>query len=215
MVGHLHALAYPRSAASVLAPRATTRPHGVQALNGSASGEVGMLPLMVIRMAAAVMSLTVLVLAGCGSVDDRGGMATSVAVRMLSAVESQDGAGAGSAFAVVVAGAAAALTHQPWLFPSLGPSVMLHVEKPDAPESSPRNTLIGHAVALVAGYGLLVACGLGDSRSVLQEGVSVPRIVAAAGSLAVTAVVLLVLRAPHPPAGATTRPQRRQEVHRG
>jgi CBS-domain-containing membrane protein len=110
----------------------------------------------------------------------------------------------GSAFALVVAGTVAALTHQTWLFPSLGPAVMLHVEKPDAPESSPRNTLIGHAVALVAGYGLLVVCGLGDNRSVLQEGVSVARIVAAAGSLAVTAVVLLILRASHPPAGATT-----------
>jgi CBS-domain-containing membrane protein len=110
----------------------------------------------------------------------------------------------GSAVAVIVAGTVAALTHQPWLFPSLGPAVMLHVEKPDAPESSPRNTLIGHAVALVAGYGLLMACGLGDNRSALQEGVSVPRIVAAAGSLAVTAVVLLILHASHPPAGATT-----------
>lgn len=108
----------------------------------------------------------------------------------------------GSAFALVVAGAVAALTHQAWLFPSLGPAVMLHVEKPDAPESSPRNTLIGHA--LTAGYGLLVVCGLGDNPSVLREGVSVPRIVAAAGSLAVTAVVLLILRASHPPAGATT-----------
>lgn len=110
----------------------------------------------------------------------------------------------GSAFAVVVAGTVAMLTHQPWLFPSLGPSVMLHVEKPDAPESSPRHTLIGHLVALLAGYGLLIVCGLGDDPSVLQQGVNVPRIVAAAGSLAVTAVVLLLLRAPHPPAGATT-----------
>jgi CBS-domain-containing membrane protein len=111
---------------------------------------------------------------------------------------------AGSVFALVVAGAVAALTHQAWLFESLGPAVMLHVEKPEAPESSPRNTLIGHAVALVAGYGLLVACGLGDHPSVLREGVSVPRIVAAAGSLAVTAVVLLILGSSHPPAGATT-----------
>jgi hypothetical protein len=101
-------------------------------------------------------------------------------------------------------GAVALVTHQPWLFPSLGPAVMLHVEKPRAPESSPRNTLIGHAVALLAGYGLLVACGLRDHPSVLQEGVNGARIVAAAGSLAVTALVLLVVKASHPPAGATT-----------
>lgn len=105
---------------------------------------------------------------------------------------------------MVVAGTVAALTHQPWLFPSLGPAVLLHVEKPEAPESSPRNTVIGHAVALLAGYGFLLLCGLADNGSVLQEGVNVARIVAAAGSLAVTAAVLLMVRAPHPPAGATT-----------
>ncbi|MFN2535462.1 MAG: HPP family protein [Pseudonocardiaceae bacterium] len=110
---------------------------------------------------------------------------------------------AGSAVAVTVAGAVALATHQPWLFPSLGPAVMLHVEKPLSPESSPRNTLIGHAVALAAGYGFLLVCGLAAHPSVLQEGVTVPRIVAAAGSLAVTALVLLAVNASHPPAGAT------------
>src|SRR5690348_18375062 len=93
----------------------------------------------------------------------------------------------GGAVALAVAGGVALATHQPWLFPSLGPAVMLHVEKPQAPESSPRNTLIGHAVALLAGYGFLVVCGLRDHPSVLQEGVTAVRIVAAAGSLAVTA----------------------------
>lgn len=111
---------------------------------------------------------------------------------------------AGSAIAIVVAGLVALLTRQPWLFPSLGPAILLHVEKPDAPESSPRNTLIGHLVALLAGYGLLLICGLADNSSVLDEGVSGLRIVAAAGSLAVTALVLVLLRAAHPPAGATT-----------
>ncbi|MEV4199572.1 HPP family protein [Micromonospora globbae] len=110
----------------------------------------------------------------------------------------------GGAVAVVVAGAVAIATGQPWLFPSLGPAVMLHVEKPRAPQSSPRSTLIGHVVALLAGYAFLLACGLADHPSALEEGVSGWRIVAAAGSLAVTAVVLYLLRASHPPAGATT-----------
>jgi hypothetical protein len=70
---------------------------------------------------------------------------------------------------------------------------MLHLEKPRAPESSPRNTLIGHAVALLAGYGFLLVCGLTDHPPVIQEGVTVPRVIAAAGSLAVTALVLLLL----------------------
>lgn len=110
----------------------------------------------------------------------------------------------GSAVALVVAGTVALLTRQPWLFPSLGPAVMLHVEQPGRPESSPRNTLIGHLVALLAGYALLELTGLTDHPSALQEGVSVPRIVAAAGSLAVTAAVLVLLDAAHPPAGAST-----------
>jgi CBS-domain-containing membrane protein len=111
---------------------------------------------------------------------------------------------AGGAVAIVVAGMVALLARQPWLFPSLGPAIMLHVEKPQAPESSPRNTVIGHVVALLAGYVALLLCGLADNPSVLEEGVSGLRIVAAAGSLAVTALVLVVLDAAHPPAGATT-----------
>lgn len=98
----------------------------------------------------------------------------------------------------------ALLTHQPWLFPSLGPTVILHAEQPEKPESWPRNTLIGHLVALLAGYALLVVCGLADAPSALQAGVTPTRIVAAAGSLAVTAAVLVLLDAGHPPAGATT-----------
>ncbi|GAA2715998.1 HPP family protein [Micromonospora olivasterospora] len=110
----------------------------------------------------------------------------------------------GAAVAVVVAGAVALLTRQPWLFPSLGPAIMLHVEQPEKPESSPRNTVIGHLVALLAGYALLAATGLAGRPSALQEGVTGLRIVAAAGSLAVTALVLVLLKAAHPPAGATT-----------
>jgi CBS-domain-containing membrane protein len=110
----------------------------------------------------------------------------------------------GSAIAVAVAGFVALATRQPWLFPSLGPMIMLQVEKPEAPESAPRNALIGHLVALLAGYGFLAGCGLAGAPSVLQAGMSVSRVVTAAGSLAVTALVLIVAHAPHPPAGATT-----------
>ncbi len=41
-----------------------------------------------------LLSSTVLILAGCGSVGARGDAAASVATRMLSAVDGQDGAGA-------------------------------------------------------------------------------------------------------------------------
>ncbi|GAB4050409.1 HPP family protein [Catellatospora paridis] len=110
----------------------------------------------------------------------------------------------GSVVAMAVAGTAALVTQQPWLFPSLGPTVMLHVEQPRAPQSSPRSTLYGHGIALLVGYAALVVCGLADEPSALQAGVSAPRIAAAAGSLGLTAALLVPLRATHPPAGATT-----------
>ncbi|MFG1953759.1 HPP family protein [Micromonospora sp. NPDC048830] len=110
----------------------------------------------------------------------------------------------GAVVAVVVAGTVALLTRQPWLLPSLGPAIMLHVEQPEKPQASPRNTVIGHLVALLAGYALLVATGLTDRPSAFQEGVTGLRIVAAVGSLAVTSLVLVLLKAAHPPAGATT-----------
>lgn len=105
---------------------------------------------------------------------------------------------------MVIVGLAMMATGQPWLFPSLGPTVMLQLEMPHAPQWSPRNTIIGHGVAVLAGYAMLTTCGLRDDLSALQGGVSGTRIVAAAGSLAITAVALMMLRSPHPPAGATT-----------
>jgi hypothetical protein len=76
---------------------------------------------------------------------------------------------------MIVAGVVPLLTHQPWLFPRLGPTVTLHVEKPAEPESSPRNTLIGHVVALLAGYLFLVVCGLTDDRPLCSRGQRRPR----------------------------------------
>lgn len=68
----------------------------------------------------------------------------------------------------------------------------------------PRNTLIGHAVAILAGVGCLAVFGLADHPPVIQEGISGMRIGAAALSVALTALVLHLLACPHPPAGATT-----------
>jgi CBS domain-containing membrane protein len=44
------------------------------------------------------------------------------------------------------------ITHSPFIFPSLGPTAFLFFYTPTAPAASPRNTLIGHGVGIVAGY---------------------------------------------------------------
>ncbi len=106
--------------------------------------------------------------------------------------------------ALAASGFAAFLLKQPLLFPSLGPTAFLFFETPMDVAASPRNTLIGHFVAILAGALSLAIFGLVDHPSVLQEGVTLARVGAAALSLALTGTVLLLLRSSHPPTGATT-----------
>lgn len=106
--------------------------------------------------------------------------------------------------AMAVSGLAAYLFGEPLLFPSLGPTAFLFFETPMAPTASPRNTFIGHFVAILAGALSLAAFGLLDHGSILTEGVTLARIGAASLSVALTGAVLLLLRSSHPPAGATT-----------
>ncbi len=105
--------------------------------------------------------------------------------------------------ALAVCGLAAYLTKQPLLFPSLGPAALLFFEQPMSARSSPRNTLIGHLVAVLVGALCLDLFGLLNNPSILVEGVTPLRIGAASLSLALTGAVLLLLRASHPPAGPT------------
>jgi CBS domain-containing membrane protein len=100
--------------------------------------------------------------------------------------------------------ALAVITHSPFIFPSLGPTAFLFFYTPTAPSASPRNTVIGHAVGVVAGYLSLVVTGLTTAGPALAVGVTWPRVIAAALSLGLTAGLMVLLKSPHPPAGATT-----------
>ena len=100
--------------------------------------------------------------------------------------------------------ALAVITHTPLIFPSLGPTAFLFFYTPTAPSASPRNTIIGHAVGALAGYFSLVVTGLTTAGPALAIGVTWPRVIAAALSLGLTAGIMVLLRSPHPPAGATT-----------
>jgi CBS domain-containing membrane protein len=98
----------------------------------------------------------------------------------------------------------AVLTSSPFIFPSLGPTAFLFFYTPTAPSASPRNTLIGHAIGVAAGYFSLVVTGLTTAGPALAVGVTWPRVIAAALSLGLTAGLMVLLKSPHPPAGATT-----------
>lgn len=100
--------------------------------------------------------------------------------------------------------AAAYVTRQPFVFPSLGPTAFLLFYTPQAPAASPRNTLAGHLIGAGAGYLSLAIFGLLHTGPALAVGVSGPRVGAAALSLGLTAGAMVWLKVPHPPAGATT-----------
>lgn len=110
----------------------------------------------------------------------------------------------GSLIAIALSGLMAHLLKQPLLFPSLGPTAFLIFGAPMAENASPRNTVIGHGVAIAMGFGALALFGLMHAPNILQAGVTPARIGAAALSVALTGALLILLHAPHPPAGATT-----------
>jgi CBS domain-containing membrane protein len=98
----------------------------------------------------------------------------------------------------------AVITRSPFIFPSLGPTAFLFFYTPTAPSASPRNAIVGHAVGALAGYLSLVLTGLTMAGPALATGVTWPRVIAAALSLGLTSGVMVLLKSPHPPAGATT-----------
>jgi CBS-domain-containing membrane protein len=103
-----------------------------------------------------------------------------------------------------VMAAAAWATGSPFVFPSLGPTAFLFFYTPLAPSAAPRNTIFGHAIGALAGYLSLVLFGLTDAAPALATGVSPARVGAAALSLGLTSGLMVWLKVPHPPAGATT-----------
>lgn len=100
--------------------------------------------------------------------------------------------------------AAAVITRQPLIFPSLGPTAFLLLYTPSVPAASPRNTILGHAIGAAAGYASLVLFGLTDAAPALATEVTWARVGAAAMSLGLTSGLMVWCRVPHPPAGATT-----------
>lgn len=100
--------------------------------------------------------------------------------------------------------AVAMVSHTPFIFPSLGPTAILLFYTPLSPTASPRHTLFGHAVGILCGYGALLVVGLHHAPPAIVVGVDSRRIMAAALSLAFTGALMILLKAAHPPAGATT-----------
>ncbi len=105
---------------------------------------------------------------------------------------------------IAILAGVAMISHTPFVFPSLGPTAILLFYTPLSPTASPRHTLYGHAIGILCGYGSLLLLGLEHSPPAIGINVDSRRIMAVALSLALTAALMILLKAAHPPAGATT-----------
>jgi CBS domain-containing membrane protein len=110
----------------------------------------------------------------------------------------------GSLLTIALSGLLAWALDEPLVFPSLGATAFLFFETPMAEVASIRNTVIGHTVATVVAFMWLSVFGLVGDASAIDAGFTAERVACVALSLACTGGFLRLLRAAHPPAGATT-----------
>lgn len=106
---------------------------------------------------------------------------------------------------ILIAGLLGLLAGQVWLFPSLAPTAFLQAENPELPASRFYNAVVGHLIGLGSGFCAVAVLNAWQAPSVLASHQLTPvRVWAAVIAVALTVLILLLLRASHPPAGATT-----------
>ncbi len=106
---------------------------------------------------------------------------------------------------ILAVGAAGWAAHMPLIFTSLGPTAYELVEKPKSPSAKVYNIIVGHFVALGAGFLSLWLLGAWDSPKVATAGfVASPRLWACVISVVITTALTLALKASQPAALSTT-----------
>ncbi len=106
---------------------------------------------------------------------------------------------------LIVIGLLGILTHEPLLFPSLGPTAFLQAEDPEMRMARFYNTVIGHLIGLGSGVVSVLLLQANHAPPAMATGRLAPvRIFASALAIALTIVIGLLLHASHPPAAATT-----------
>ncbi|HUB40932.1 MAG TPA: HPP family protein [Streptosporangiaceae bacterium] len=108
-----------------------------------------------------------------------------------------------SAISITIVATIAALTKQPFLFPSLGPTAFLLFYDARGVQAAPRNVFCGHLIGVLAGYLALVIFGLTMAQPDLSD-ITAPRIGAVVVCLCLTVSLMVWLHVPHSPAASTT-----------
>lgn len=94
-------------------------------------------------------------------------------------------------------------THQPFIFASLGPTAFEQVETPERPSARPYNVIVGHIIAVAAGYATLAILQAWNAPPVSAHGVPLPRVWAGALACVFTVIGTQLARATQPAALST------------
>lgn len=105
---------------------------------------------------------------------------------------------------LLIAGVAGWLSHQPFIFTSLGPTAYELVETPERRSAHPYSIVMGHLIAVVAGFIAIYVTGAVLAAPVSSSGVPLPRLGAAALAATLTVLGTLALKASQPAALSTT-----------
>jgi CBS-domain-containing membrane protein len=106
---------------------------------------------------------------------------------------------------ILIVGAIGLIAHQPWLFPSLGPTAFVQAEKPEQPTARIYNVIVRHLHGLVAGFLAVWLLQANAAPAVLSNGdLTAPRVWASVLAVALNMLFGFLLKASHPPASATT-----------
>jgi len=96
------------------------------------------------------------------------------------------------------------LTDLPLVFPALGPSAFILFSAPLSPAGAPRCVILGHATCLATGYVVWHLIGHLAGGPVCLEAGGWPLFCSASLALAVSALLMVRLSCPHPPACASS-----------
>jgi hypothetical protein len=106
---------------------------------------------------------------------------------------------------MLAVGLLALAAHQPWLFPSLGPTAFLQAELPDHRTASLRNVIVGHTIGVAMGILAVLLVGANESPSVLAAADVPPvRVLATVIAVGLTMTLELLVDCSHAPSVATT-----------
>lgn len=110
---------------------------------------------------------------------------------------------AGAVMAII--GIAGVMAGVPWLFPSLGPTIAIQAETPEAAVAKPWNVIVGHFIGAAVGIACVRLTTLAGEPPVnVSLTLSATRVAAAAFAVFASMALQRVLKARHPPAQATT-----------